>query len=127
MAESDVSIEVHLVDNKLVRKEHHASFSQTDSGKSTQLATKPMSINDCDYLHVISDELISGHMETATNDSECDATHSDTRSQCAQHQQYQDSNLPTRADKHIYTTVIADSDVSTQSKPISRQLIHSKR
>lgn len=122
MAGNDDSIEIRIVDNKPLKVEHYTSLSETDDNNSIRLATTSVSKEDCDYLRIISDVLISGDMETAANDSEADVTDNDTHSQCAQKQQYQECNLTARPDKHIYTIVIDDSDVSTQSKPMSHRL-----
>jgi hypothetical protein len=116
MTESNVSVEVHVVDNKQFKVEHQTSPSETDSSNSIQQAATSTSADDCGYLRIISDELSSGESVQTVNESESDVTDGYTHSQCnIQQQQHQDSNSATRADDHMYMTITDDNDVSTQS------------
>jgi hypothetical protein len=117
MAESDVSAKVRGADNEILAVVgHNTSLSDTGNGSSIRLAAAcDVSMEDCNYLRVISDVLISGEMPLTEDDSKLDAdpdsvvasTHS--RSQCVQQQQCQeDSNSTTIADSNMYMTAIND-------------------
>jgi hypothetical protein len=122
MAESDISIHTHVVDNKIIKVSCHTSPFGTENSSSIQLATTSVSTEDCDYLRVMPDELNSGEMLTAA--SEFDVTNSNAHSNCAQQQQHRERNTATMADEDMYMAVIDDSD--THSRCVYQQR-HYKR
>jgi hypothetical protein len=141
MADSDVSVKVHFVDNKQSKVEHQTSPSETDDINSIQqtatstpagddcgylpivsddlnnsiqqAATSTSADDDCDYLLIVSDVLSAGETVKTVNDSESDVTDSNTHSLC--NIQHEDSNSATGADDHMYMIITDDNDVSTQS------------
>lgn len=117
MAESDVSVEVHVADNKQLPVGHHTSPSEMDTSNSIQQATTSTSADDCGYLRIIPDDVLSsGETVKTVNESVSDVTDGYTHSQCnVQQQQHQDSNSATGADDHTYLTITDDNDVSTPS------------
>lgn len=122
MAESNVSmkVDVHAHDNKMLTVHYHTADSS-----STQLATLScVSVEDCEYLGILPDVLITDDMLMTTNGSTSGVTGWNTHGHCVQ-QHHADSNLATIADDdnmymtvvddtddHKYISIIADSDVT---------------
>lgn len=136
MAESNVSIKLRVVDNEISAVGHHTSLNETGNSCSIQLVTTSASMEDCDYLDVISDKLISGEMPMTANnsksDSDLDVARIDVQSQRVQLRQCQESNSATRADGDMYMTAINDSNdhvyaiVNADSDLTERVITHCK-
>jgi hypothetical protein len=117
MAERVVSIEVnvHVVEDKQFKVGHQTSHSETDDNNSIQqTATSTSADDDCGYLLIVSDDVLSaGESVKTVNTGESDVTDSDTHSQC--NIQHEDSNSATGAGDHMYMIITDDNEVSTPS------------